>query len=120
MKDPDEEVRDAALSAMEGPVAWWAGEVVPALAGALGDGRAWTRGEAGYCLGKLGARATAALPALDARLRASEVALAGLRAAFRKAKQEAAALRGQLKEELDAMKRIREATRRIRAAGEGG
>src|SRR5262249_45571786 len=77
LKDPDGQVRDAAVCALEGPIAWWAGEVVPALAGALGDGRAWTRGEAAHCLGKLGARATAALPTPQARLRASAVAVAG-------------------------------------------
>jgi hypothetical protein len=133
MQDPDDAVREAAVEAVRDCDPALADAVVPALVAALGDRRPGTGVTAAECLGRLGAAAKAALPAMRARLRAAKETMAELRAARarekeakaalreerRKRREAAAALREQLREQRTAVRVIRAAAVRIRDAAAG-
>jgi hypothetical protein len=119
MKDPDNDVREAAVAAVRDCGPAWADAVVPALVAALGDRRPGTGANAAYCLGRLGAAAKGALPAVRARLRAGKAAVAELRADLARAREAAASLREQLREQLKVARVLRAAAVRIRDAEAG-
>jgi HEAT repeat protein len=95
------------------------GAVVPHLVAVLRGDDTRAAGVAACCLGRLGAVAKGALPAVRARLRVSKAAVAELRAALAREREAYAALREQLREELEAAKMIREAAVRLRDAAAG-
>jgi hypothetical protein len=116
MQDPDDDVREAAVEAIQACAPKWADTVVPALIAALGDRRPGTGVNAAYCLGRLGAAAKGALPAVRARFRAARETLAELRAARAREKEAAAALREQLRKQREAAAALREQLRAQRTA----
>jgi hypothetical protein len=119
MQDPDDDVRETAVEAIEPCAPRWADTVVPALVAALGDRRPGTGAKAAYCLGRLGAAAKAALPAVRERLRAARETLAELRAARARAREAAAALREQLRAQRTAVRVLRAAAVSLRDAAAG-
>ena len=119
LQDPDDDVREAAVEAAQDCDPALADAVVPALVAALGDRRPGTGAEAAYCLGRLGAAAKAALPAVRERLRAATETMAELRAARARASEAAASLREQVREQRKAVRLLRAAAVRLRDAAAG-
>ena len=125
LQDPDDDVREAAVEAvLDSDPEWadepgWADAVVPALVATLGDRRPGTGAKAAYCLGRLGAAAKAALPAVRERLRAAKETMAELRAARARASEAAASLREQVREQRKAVRLLRAAAVRLRDAAAG-